>query len=106
MLDDAKEALPKGDITGLTITEVRGFGRQKGHVDLYRGSEYELSFAAQGEARGSGGRQERRKGHSDNHGVRDNRQNRRREDIRPPVRGGNPYKDGRTRRAPRYKKKY
>ncbi|MGC2424599.1 MAG: P-II family nitrogen regulator [Nitrospirota bacterium] len=44
MLDHAKEALAKGGITGLTVTEVRGFGRQKGHVDLYRGSEYELSF--------------------------------------------------------------
>lgn len=44
MLDHAKEALAKGGITGLTVSEVRGFGRQKGHIDLYRGSEYELSF--------------------------------------------------------------
>ena len=43
-LDDVKDALNKCGVTGMTVSEVKGFGRQKGHVDLYRGAEYELSF--------------------------------------------------------------
>ncbi len=43
-LDDVKEALLEEGIKGLTITEVRGYGRQKGHKETYRGSEYEIEF--------------------------------------------------------------
>jgi nitrogen regulatory protein P-II 1 len=43
-LDEVKDALNKGGIAGLTVSEVKGFGRQKGHVELYRGAEYEISF--------------------------------------------------------------
>jgi nitrogen regulatory protein P-II 1 len=43
-LDDVKDALNKIGIQGMTVTEVKGFGRQKGHVELYRGAEYEISF--------------------------------------------------------------
>jgi nitrogen regulatory protein P-II 1 len=43
-LDDVKEALTEIGIVGMTITEVRGFGRQKGHTELYRGSEYSIDF--------------------------------------------------------------
>jgi nitrogen regulatory protein PII len=43
-LDEVKDALNKLGITGMTVTEVKGFGRQKGHVELYRGAEYEVSF--------------------------------------------------------------
>jgi nitrogen regulatory protein P-II 1 len=43
-LDEVKEALSKIGIYGMTITEVKGFGRQKGHVEVYRGSEYEVNF--------------------------------------------------------------
>ena len=39
-LDDVKEALTEIGVVGMTVTEVRGFGRQKGHTELYRGSEY------------------------------------------------------------------
>ena len=39
-LDDVREALSEVGITGLTVTEVKGFGRQKGHTELYRGAEY------------------------------------------------------------------
>ena len=43
-LDDVKEALTELGIVGMTVTEVRGFGRQKGHTELYRGSEYSIDF--------------------------------------------------------------
>ncbi|MCH8325439.1 MAG: P-II family nitrogen regulator [Bacteroidetes bacterium] len=43
-LDDVKEALVEAGISGLTITEVRGYGRQKGHTETYRGSEYRIEF--------------------------------------------------------------
>lgn len=43
-LDDVKEALLEEGIYGMTITEVRGYGRQKGHKETYRGSEYQIEF--------------------------------------------------------------
>lgn len=43
-LDEVREALSEVGITGLTITDVKGFGRQKGHTELYRGSEYVVDF--------------------------------------------------------------
>ncbi len=43
-LDDVREALSDVGIQGLTVTEVKGFGRQKGHTELYRGSEYVVDF--------------------------------------------------------------
>ena len=43
-LDDVKKALTDRGIQGMTVTEVKGFGRQKGHVDLYRGAKYEVNF--------------------------------------------------------------
>ncbi len=43
-LDDAREALSEVGVTGLTVTEVKGFGRQKGHTELYRGAEYVVYF--------------------------------------------------------------
>jgi nitrogen regulatory protein P-II 2 len=43
-LDDAREALSAVGVQGLTVTEVKGFGRQKGHTELYRGAEYVVDF--------------------------------------------------------------
>jgi len=43
-LDDVREALAGVGITGMTVTEVKGFGRQKGHTELYRGAEYVVDF--------------------------------------------------------------
>lgn len=43
-LDDVREALSEIDVKGLTVTEVKGFGRQKGHTELYRGAEYVVDF--------------------------------------------------------------
>jgi nitrogen regulatory protein PII len=45
-LDDVKEALAGIGIKGLTVTEVKGFGRQRGHKEIYRGAEYQVDFVA------------------------------------------------------------
>ena len=45
-LDDVKEALAGMKVQGMTVTEVKGFGRQKGHTELYRGAEYTVDFVA------------------------------------------------------------
>ena len=44
MLDGVRDALSKSGIQGLTVTEVKGFGRQKGHTEVYRGAEYSVDF--------------------------------------------------------------
>jgi len=43
-IDEVKDALTEAGIVGMTVTEVRGFGRQKGHTELYRGNEYTIDF--------------------------------------------------------------
>ena len=43
-LDEVRESLAEVGVTGLTVTEVKGFGRQKGHTELYRGAEYVVDF--------------------------------------------------------------
>ena len=43
-LDDVREALSDAGVTGITVTEVKGFGRQKGHTEMYRGAEYQVDF--------------------------------------------------------------
>lgn len=43
-LDGVKEALQEAGVTGMTIAEVKGFGRQKGHTEMYRGAEYQVDF--------------------------------------------------------------
>ena len=45
-LDEVKQALSKIGVQGMTITEVKGFGRQKGHTEVYRGAEYKIDFLA------------------------------------------------------------
>ena len=45
-LDDVKEGLSSLGVRGLTVTEVRGFGRQKGHKEIYRGAEYQVDFVS------------------------------------------------------------
>jgi nitrogen regulatory protein P-II 2 len=43
-LDDVRQALHEAGVAGVTVTEVKGFGRQKGHTELYRGAEYQVDF--------------------------------------------------------------
>jgi nitrogen regulatory protein P-II 1 len=45
-LEEVKEALSKIGVRGMTVTEVKGFGRQKGHTEIYRGAEYKIDFLA------------------------------------------------------------
>ena len=44
VLDDVRDGLAKAGVSGLTVTEVKGFGRQKGHTEVYRGAEYTVDF--------------------------------------------------------------
>ena len=44
VLDDVRDELAKAGVQGLTVTEVKGFGRQKGHTEIYRGAEYTVDF--------------------------------------------------------------
>ena len=55
-LDEVREALTAIGVQGITVTEVKGFGRQKGHTELYRGAEYVVELPAQGQDRGRGRR--------------------------------------------------
>lgn len=50
-LDDVREAIAGIGIEGMTVTEVKGFGRQKGHTELYRGAEYQVDFFAKSKTR-------------------------------------------------------
>ena len=43
-LDEVRNALTEQEVQGITVTEVRGFGRQKGHTEIYRGAEYEVNY--------------------------------------------------------------
>jgi len=43
-LDNVREALLEAGVSGITVTEVKGFGRQKGHTEMYRGAEYQVDF--------------------------------------------------------------
>ena len=44
VLDEVRDALSRLDVAGMTVTEVKGFGRQKGHTEIYRGAEYTVDF--------------------------------------------------------------
>ena len=50
-LDSVREALGESGVTGMTVTEVRGFGRQGGHTEVYRGAEYKIEFVPKVEVR-------------------------------------------------------
>ena len=80
-LDDVKDTLKAAGVVGLTVTEVRGFGRQGGHTETYRGTEYQIDFVPEGQA---GDHRRRRRGR---HGGRrhrrggPHREDRRRQDL-------------------------
>jgi hypothetical protein len=63
-LDEVKEALTKAGIQGMTVEEVKGFGRQKGHTELYRGAEYSVDFLRRWRKSSRSSRTARRPGRS------------------------------------------
>ena len=98
-LDEVKEALHEVGLQGITVVEAKGFGRQKGHTELYRGAEYVVDFLpkvkievvcddAVAGTRGGG-----------DHQLRPHRPHRRRQDLRLLGRGGDPHPHRRTRRG-------
>ena len=100
-LEDVRDALTKIGVNGMTVTEVKGYGRQKGHTEIYRGAEYAVNFLPKlrleiGVAVGP--RQCRGRG---DRGGRQNRPDRRRKDFRDRDRqgGAHPHRRNRYRRA-------
>ena len=96
-LDEVREALAEVGVSGLTVTEVKGFGRQKGHTELYRGAEYVVDFlpkvkveAVVDDARGRG-----RCRRGDQGGA--HRQDRRWQDFRAGSRAGDTHPHRRNR---------
>ena len=98
-LDEVKEALHEVGIKGITVTEAKGFGRQKGHTELYRGAEYVVDFLPKVKIEvvieDEPGRARRR---GDPAG-RPHRAHRRRQDLRQLDRRGDPHPHRRTRRG-------
>ena len=105
-LDEVKDALHEIGLQGLTVTEAKGFGRQKGHTELYRGAEYVVDFLPKVKIEivlkdSLVERAARRRG--DRRG-RAHRSHRRRQDIHHLGRGGDPHPHRRTRRRSRLKR--
>ena len=100
-LEEVKDALGEIGIEGMTVSEVKGFGRQKGHTEIYRGSEYTVDFLPKIKiemvvADDQAG--ERRRRH---HQSGQDRQDRRRKSFRFERRGGRPHPHRRKRRSGR-----
>ena len=83
-LDEVKEALNEIGIQGITVSEVKGFGRQKGHTELYRGAEYVVDFIPKIKMEIIVSRRDRRQGGGNHRAGRKNRPHRRRQDLRHP----------------------
>ena len=81
-LDEVREALSGIGVQGITVTEVKGFGRQKGHTELYRGAEYVVDFLPKVQDRGGRRRRARRPRDRGDRGLGAHRQDRRRQDLR------------------------
>ncbi len=98
-LDEVREALAEVGVTGLTVTEVKGFGRQKGHTELYRGAEYVVDFLPKVKVEAvvidDAVLDQARRCH---HQGRAHRQDRRRQDFRAVGRAGDSHPHRRNRR--------
>ena len=96
-LEEVRDALTAVGVHGLTVTEVKGYGRQKGHTEIYRGAEYAVSFlpklkievAVAAELLDTRGRR--------HHGHGPHRPDRRRQDLRHAARAGRPHPHRRKR---------
>ena len=81
-LDEVREALVAAGVEGMTVTEVKGFGRQKGHTEIYRGAEYVVDFVPKVKLEAVDRRRPARAGDRGDREGRRHRQDRRREDLR------------------------
>ncbi len=90
-LDDVREALSDIGVTGITVTEVKGFGRQKGHTELYRGAEYVVDFLPKIKVEIAIDDDQLDRGHRGDQRRRQDRQDRRRQDLRLRAEPGHPY---------------
>ena len=102
-LDEVREALSAIGVQGITVTEVKGFGRQKGHTELYRGAEYVVDFLPKVKIEAAIKRRHARSRHRSDREGRQHRQDRRRQDLRLRPRTGRAHPDRRNRRAMRSK---
>ena len=98
-LDEVRDALTAIGVQGLTVTEVKGYGRQKGHTEIYRGAEYAVSFLPKIKIEVAGRRRSGRQSRRDHHDRGENRPDRRRQDLRlrPRSRGPHPHRRNRRR---------
>ena len=99
MVDNIKEALGKLNIAGMTVTEVRGHGRQKGHTAVYRGREYEVSLLPKMEIEVVVPDTRGRRSDQGDHRRGANRRDRRRPRVRHARRAGLQHQDGREGRV-------
>ncbi len=98
-LDEVREALSEMGVTGLTVMEVKGFGRQKGHTELYRGAEYVVDFLPKIKVELIIADDACRARHRGDHQGGAHGQDRRRQDLRDRGRAGRAHPDGRERRS-------
>ena len=81
-LDEVRDALTAIGVHGMTVTEVKGYGRQKGHTEIYRGAEYAVSFLPKVKIEVGGRIRPGRQGRRRDHQRRQDRPDRRRQDLR------------------------
>ena len=96
-LQDAREALSAVGVQGITVTEVKGFGRQKGHTELYRGAEYVVDFLPKVKIEAGGRRRPGRPGYPGDPSGDEQRQDWRRQDLRHGAGTGGPHPHRRNR---------
>ena len=100
-LDEVKEALQEVGVQGLSVVEVKGFGRQKGHTELYRGAEYVVDFLPKVKIEVVLPDEQVDARHRGDHPGRQDRQDRRRQDLRLHRRAGDPHPHRRRRATTR-----
>ena len=96
-LDEVREALSAIGVQGITVTEVKGFGRQKGHTELYRGAEYVVDFLPKVKVEAAVKIGAARAGDRGDREVGEHRQDRRRQDLRVRSRESHPHPHRRDR---------
>lgn len=98
-LDEVREALSDIGVQGITVTEVKGFGRQKGHTELYRGAEYVVDFLPKVKIEAAVSDEPGGPRHRGHRGRRAHRQDRRRQSLRVPPGAGRPHPHRRDRQG-------